>query len=252
MPLNRAHYSDAIEAFLALSGDAVFGQLARGPSGSLEHEQRGAWLEQIRILKSALAPYVGRGVLHLEYAVPRLGKRIDAVAVIDHAVFVIEFKVGESEFTAAAIDQVWDYALDLKNFHEPSHDAILIPVLVATKAQATTTAAPPLQDDKVAPPILANSDTLREAIAAALSTYVGQPIDPHTWVGGRYCPTPTIIEAALALYRGHNVAEISRSDAGAINLTRTSEAIDAIIHEAAAQRRKSVCFITGVPGAGKT
>src|ERR1700737_3211686 len=68
----------------------------------------------------------------------------------------------------------------------------------------------------------------------------------------KYKPTPTIIEAAQALYQGHKVAEITRSDAEAINLSQTAECIAQIIEDAKSKRYKAICFVTGVPGAGKT
>jgi len=79
-----------------------------------------------------------------------------------------------------------------------------------------------------------------------------QSLDPVEWIESIYKPTPTIIEAAQSLYKGHNVKEISRSDSGAINLAATSDTIAQIIGSSKQNNRKSICFITGVPGAGKT
>jgi hypothetical protein len=165
----------------------------------------------------------------------------------------LEFKVGEREFVAHAVDQVWDYALDLKNFHEPSHAPPIAPVLIATAAPhiVPCVAATP-QGDNVLLPIRSNVQTLPEVIRQVLAFVDGPDIDPAAWEAGRYCPTPTIIEAAKALYNGHSVADISRSDAGAINLTCTSDAISQIIRSSKADGHKSICFVTGVPGAGKT
>jgi hypothetical protein len=231
----------------------VLGILARGGSFSLDPSQRDAWLEQIQILRTALERYRGRGKLYFEYAVPRLGKRIDVIAVIDHVLFVLEFKVGEAEYTASAIDQVCDYALDLKNFHETSHDKAVAPILIATRAQsATSVAAATPQNDGVLLPIHATVDGLPDVIDRVLAFCEGTPIDPGQWEAGRYCPTPTIIEAAMALYGGHAVTDISRRDASAINLSRTSDAIAEIIRSSKALSRKSICLVTGVPGAGKT
>lgn len=251
---NRAYYEDKIETFLdCRSDDEVLGALARGGPFAIEATQRDAWLEQLRILRSALGPFRHRGRVYFEYSVPRLGKRIDVLAVIEHVVFVIEFKVGEKEFSASATDQVWDYALDLKNFHETSHDKPIAPILVATRAVdnpavvATTPGA-----DGLLVPIHASADGLADVIARVLEFCDGPAIDFEQWEQGRYCPTPTIIEAAMALYGGHSVGEISRSDASAINLSQTADAISEIIRLSRAGSRKSICFVTGVPGAGKT
>ena len=159
-----------------------------------------------------------------------MGKRIDVVILIGPAIFVLEFKIGEKEFLSYAIDQVWDYALDLKNFHEASHEHFIAPVLIATKATSTipfVSATP--QNDKLLFPIKCNVELLGQVIEDVLLFTEGDAIDPTQWEHGRYCPTPTIIEAAMALYTGHSVSEISRSDASAINLSETSDAISAVI-----------------------
>lgn len=210
-------------------------------------------MEQIKFLRGCLEPYQRRGKVYFEYAVPRLGKRIDVVLLIDHVVFVIEFKVGEKEFTSSATDQVWDYALDLKNFHETTHDKAVAPVLVATRANDTATSVSTTQDtDSVLLPIHAAPAQLGSIFEQVLLFCEGPKIDPLQWDLGRYHPTPTIVEAAMALYSGHDVTEISRSDAGAINLSQTSETVAKIIRSSRELSRKSICFVTGVPGAGKT
>jgi hypothetical protein len=251
--MNRHYYSDAISAFLDKATDAILGALAAANEFRLEATQRDAWIEEIRILKVALAEFPGRGKVYFEYAIPRLGRRIDVVALIDHVLFVLEFKVGESTFSAHAIDQVWDYALDLKNFHETSHHSPIAPVLIATEAPwANPRIEQTSQNDNLLVPIETNPAELPKVIGKVLDFVVGQPIDFRCWERGKYHPTPTIIEAATSLYNGHSVAEISRSDASAINLTQTSDAISEVIHTARARSQKAICFVTGVPGAGKT
>ena len=182
-----------------------------------------------------------------------MGRRIDVVLLIGPVIFVLEFKVGEREFTVHATDQTWDYALDLKNFHESSHEQFIAPVLIATEA---TNVVPSIsltpQNDKLFHPIKTNVDLLYKVIENVLRFADGNDIDRLQWERGRYCPTPTIIEAAMALYNDHSVSEISRSDAGAINLSKTSDAISDIIRLSKGQSLKSICFVTGVPGAGKT
>lgn len=249
----RAYYADLIEDFLDRPSDQILGILARGNSFPLEASQRDAWVEQIQVLHAALDRYRRRGKLYFEYSVPRLGKRIDVVLVVDHVVFVIEFKVGETAFSTSASDQVWDYALDLKNFHETSHHISIAPVLVATRSRAATSIiATTAHGDDVLQPIHATVATLSEVIERTLAFCDGRLVDAVEWERGRYCPTPTIVEAAMALYGGHAVEEISRSDASAINLSQTSSAISAVIHSSRALSKKSICFVTGVPGAGKT
>ena len=249
----RAYYSDSIETFLDRSSDEILGILTRNSAFAIEATQRDAWTEQSNILKTVLAPYKTRGKVYFEYAVPRLGKRIDVVLLLDHVIFVIEFKVGEAAFLNSARDQVFDYAVDLKNFHETTHDKAVAPVLIATKAKnSSTVIATTVQNDNVLLPIHASTNNLSAVLADVLSFCDGELIDASSWEDGRYQPTPTIIEAAMALYGGHAVAEISRSDASAINLSMTSDAISEVIKSSQLLSKKSICLVTGVPGAGKT
>jgi hypothetical protein len=249
--VKREFYADSIKGFLGSSVDEIIGKLTRESDFSVDPSQKGAWIEEIGILQTTLAPYAGG--IHFEYSIPRMGERIDVLLVIGPVIFVLEFKTGAKEFTRYAIDQVTDYALDLKNFHETSHDRVVAPVLIATDAPGVMplVALTP-QNDKLLVPIRANAGTLADVIKTVRDFARDEKIDWAEWRTGRYSPTPTIMEAALALYRRHSVAEISRSDAGAINLSQTSDAISEIVREAKDIGRKSICFVTGVPGAGKT
>lgn len=249
--MDRAFYSDSIRDFLGTVADEILGTLARGSDFDLGQAQRDAWLEEIRILHSVLPPY--QGSVYFEYSIPRMGRRIDVVLLIGPAIFVLEFKVGERDFALHALDQLVDYALDLKNFHEPSHDCLIVPILIATRATDCQPVLDPiLLKDGLFLSIKTNGQLLGSAIEAVLRDAKGATIDRPQWESGRYCPTPTIIEAALALYGGHSVADISRSDASAINLGRTSGSISSIIERSKAKSHKAICFVTGVPGAGKT
>jgi hypothetical protein len=250
---SRAYYSEQIVDFINQSSDEILGILVRSSAFSTEETQRTAWIEQISILKVALSKFSQDGKVYFEYAVPRLGKRIDVVVLINHVIFILEFKVGEKEFISAAKDQVWDYAVDLKNFHETTHNEIVVPVLIATRAKSTVTAITTTpQNDGVLLPICASSDQLTVVFDKALQFCDGRDIDSTTWEAGGYHPTPTIVEAAMALYAGHAVIEISRSDASAVNLSVTSSAIAEVISQSKASAVKAICFVTGVPGAGKT
>ncbi|MBL8360114.1 MAG: DUF2075 domain-containing protein [Rubrivivax sp.] len=252
MATHRAHYHDAIEAFLERSSEHVCGALANRSDFDVERPQLRAWAAQIGLLQPVLRPYSNRGHVFFEFVLPRVGRRIDVVVVIDHVVFVIEFKVGESEFQRHAIDQVWDYALDLKNFHGPSHHVPIAPVLVATGAAAAELVYGRPAPDGVLVPISVSASQLGLAFEMVLARTTGARIDGAAWGLGRYSPTPNIIEAARALYRRHSVSEISRSDAGATNLTRTSKYVSGVIAHARREGKKVVCLLTGVPGAGKT
>jgi len=249
--LQPAYYSALVSEFLRADPDAIYGVLSRHHAHTQEMAQRSAWLEQITLLQKGLAA-VPDAWLAFEFAIPRMGKRADAIIVLSGIVFVLEFKVRAEAFSGAAIEQVTDYALDLKNFHSASHSRIIIPVVIATDAPRK-----PIQlnlwPDDVAEPILSNGVGLDQLLLATVRRFPSQPrLDPHDWVASGYKPTPTIIEAAQALYRSHRVDEITRSDAGAKNLSVTTARISAIVEEAKANNHKAVCFVTGVPGAGKT
>lgn len=249
--MKRCYYSDSIPTFLSTNDNAILGDLVLHNEFPTEPAQRDAWLSQIEFLKHSLSDRSGH--IYFEYAIPRMGKRIDTVVVDHNVIFVIEFKVGQSEFLGADLDQVWDYALDLKNFHETSHSHVIAPILIATAANEVN------QPDKFAPgvddlfaPIKTNLDGFKEVYRKLLESTAGEIIDHDSWAEGRYSPTPTIIEAATALYRQHSVEEISRRDASARNLKITSTAVSEIIAESKANGEKAICFVTGVPGAGKT
>ena len=132
--MKREYYSDTITNFLKSAPTEILGKLVQSNDFALEQTQRDAWLEEIHILQRTLQPY--KGSIYFEYSIPRMGKRIDVVVITGSTIFILEFKVGESEFHSYAIDQVWDYALDLKNFHETSHEHFIAPVLIATKAKS--------------------------------------------------------------------------------------------------------------------
>jgi hypothetical protein len=248
--LSRAWFESTITAFVALDPATAIGNLTTNSDVDVVPAQADAWWQQISFLQQRLAGLAG--YVYLEFNIPRMGRRIDAVLLIGSLVFVVEFKVGEARFERAAIDQVWDYALDLKNFHEASHAASIIPVLVATSA----TSAPPLElqfaADRVCRPVRASPDTFRPVIERVLAVEVRESMDQSSWSKASYRAHPTIIEAARALYAQHSVEAIARNDAGAVNLRTTSSRIEALVDEARSERRKVVCFVTGVPGAGKT
>ncbi|MDD9874873.1 MAG: DUF2075 domain-containing protein [Gammaproteobacteria bacterium] len=250
--MRRAQYSDSIADFMRRSEPEILGKLSKHFPHALLQTQNDAWSQQIKILKATLGAYRDRGKLYFEYSIPRLGRRIDAVVLIDNVIFVLEFKIGASEYESSARDQVCDYALDLKNFHETSHIPLVAPVLIASEAPSTAREIISRHADNSIKPVNANAATLGEIIARILKFADGEHIIADKWERGGYQPTPTIIEAAIALYSGHSVQEISRNDAGAVNLRDTSKTVAEIIKSAKEDSRKAICFVTGVPGAGKT
>lgn len=250
----RSYYARATVAELLAADPAqLYSHLFQHAEFDIVLPQRDAWISQLEILKGALANVDHSAYLFFEFSVPRVGKRIDAVLIINDLVIVIEFKVGADKFPSYAIDQVWDYALDLKNFHSESHDKTIIPILVATEAPDSESCLDLVEgQQQVYQPVRASVGQLATAISTAISGCHGEGIDPAVWSNGRYLPTPTIVEAARALYGGHSVEEISRTDHNAVNLAATAGAVEEIIHASSRNHQKSIIFVTGVPGAGKT
>ena len=245
-----AYLGTSIADFLQQSPAALLGTLTSASAFDVELPQRGAWELSIEILKTALEGI--DGYLYLEFDVPRLGSRIDAVVISGPAIFPIEFKAGETKFDRDAINQAWDYALDLKNFHGASHHASILPILLATAARQKSIPWQPAHPDGVCPPFRCNADDLHRAIRTGLAFARGPTIDGAAWGRAPYDPTPTIIEAARALYAQHSVESISRSDAGARNLAITAKRVEQVIDDARLEHGKAIVFVTGVPGAGKT
>ena len=192
------------------------------------------------------------GAILFEYVIPRMGKRADVILVLPNAIVVLEFKVGASGFSRADIDQVYDYALDLKNFHLGSHSLPIIPILCATAAPSDGKTDLSWSDDYVAQPLLIGPQSLAETMTRLANLETGAHVAFESWIESGYKPTPTIVEAAQALFQQHGVEDITRSDAGARNLTATTSALQKIIEASKLNRQKSICFVTGVPGAGKT
>ncbi|MBR4666065.1 MAG: DUF2075 domain-containing protein, partial [Lentisphaeria bacterium] len=250
--MDRFFYQNSIAGFLADSEDAILGVLARNNTFDLVDLQRNAWLYEIRFLKDLLHTAESAGQVIFEYSIPRLGKRIDVVLLLHGIVFVLEFKVGADGYLRQDLEQVWDYALDLKNFHEASRDLTIVPILIATDADSASTKKEISHyDDQVFEPISANPAALPGIIQQFITEYA-RNIDLSRWIFSRYMPTPTIIQAASSLYLNHSVAEITKTEASGENLQRTSEFVMNVIEHSRVNREKSICFVTGVPGAGKT
>ncbi len=249
-PISRAWYSASVDEFCRAAPETILGAIATRAEYDVVLTQRNTWLTQIEILRTALEGLTGD--VFFEFSVPRLGRRIDVVLVSGATVFAIEFKAGEAEFRRSALDQVWDYALDLKNFHEASHNVLIAPILVATQALQAPAIDISRDADGVYRPLMATPKDLRALIDALLNELEATAVDPVRWAAAPYHPTPTIVEAARSLYAQHSVEAIARFDAGAKNLRVTSRRVEELADEARQMGRKIICFVTGVPGAGKT
>ena len=248
----KAYYSSSIADFLKASSEAVLGAILVKDEFRATVEQRNVWRDEIEILKEQLAILGEDGDIIFEYTVPRIGSRIDVACIIKGIIFVLEFKGNETDYLPADEEQAVDYALDLKYFHEESEHRHIVPILVATDAPDYNNTIT-IFDDNILDILLANAGNVAEIMSAVLRRIpANDSITANAWINSRYRPTPTIIEAAQALYQNHDVKEISRNDAGAENLENTNAAINYVIEDCKTNHKKAICFITGVPGAGKT
>jgi len=246
------YYKENIQKFRNSSIEEILGIITIHNEFDSLITQNKAWQSQIVILQEALK--FQNGHIFFEFSIPRMGKRVDCILLLNNVIFVIEFKVGEKEFLSHNIEQVWDYALDLKNFHKPSHYAIIAPILIATESiNSYIEISFSNHDDNLINPIKTNSVDLKKSIDAVLDFFHDtNDINENEFTTGSYSPTPTIIEAAISLFNNHSVEAITRSDSGATNLKVTTKYVSSLIEYAKQNRKKLICFVTGVPGAGKT
>ena len=248
--LPKTYYSARIREFLDEKPETLLGKLMVSDEFSTTDLQKNAWRKEIDILQDQLRS-VENGDIAFEYTIPRMGHRIDVVCIIRGLIFLLEFKVGDSEYRKSTADQVMDYALDLKYFHELSADRYIIPISIPTEAPSVCNEVS-FMEDKISNVLKCMKDNIGLTINSVLSSVQDQDLSIADWINSRYAPTPTIIEAAQAMYRNHSVKDISRNDAGAHNLTATTETINQIIDDCKRNHKKAICFVTGVPGAGKT
>lgn len=247
---SRCYYSADLFQFLHENPQTILGIICENDSFSeTTLLQKNTWSEEINILQKEFARF-DEGRIIFEYTIPRICKRVDVVFLHKNVVYLLEFKCGETEYKKGANEQVLDYALDLQNFQKESHDKIIIPIVVATEAKTIENSF--VVKGNIAEPLFCNRGNIGEIIALIDEKICCNSFNYEQWENSEYLPTPTIIEAAQALYNGHKVEEITRSDADAKNLSETTRAIDEIIAYSKDNKRKSICFVTGVPGAGKT
>ena len=250
----RCLYHSDFLSFLSQSTDSVFGMLCDSYHGDALTTTREAWKSEIEVMKGVLSALPDKtGRIIFEYDIPRLGKRIDVVLLYRGIVFCLEFKVEESKILEADVDQVLDYALDLKNFHKFSQEKVIVPILVATKfSEHTTSVQMSVYDDRVVNPLVTGERGLFDVIAQVLNIFPNETVVNKDWIISPYAPTPTIVEAAKTLYENHSVENITRHEADKVSTDQTISYILDVIHKSKLNREKSICFVTGVPGAGKT
>lgn len=252
--MSRCLYNSSFKTFLNTDDNSIFGLLCDNYHGEALTTTREAWKSEITIMKNVLSDYVDKnGEIIFEYDIPRLGKRVDVVLLLEGIVFCLEFKVGETKILEADVDQVLDYALDLKNFHKYSEDRIIAPILIATNYRnASTSIQMSVYDDRIVNPLIAGKTGISILINKVLERFPNESSVNPNWIISPYAPTPTIIEAAKSLYENHSVEDITRHEADKVSTDRTISYILDVIQKSKKNHEKSICFVTGVPGAGKT
>jgi len=252
--MSRCLYSSSFAEFINTSENSIFGTLCERYHGEALTTTREAWRSEISIMKEILFKFSNKdGKIIFEYDIPRLGKRIDVVLLLEGIVFCLEFKVGQSSIIEADVDQVLDYALDLKNFHKFSQDHLIVPILIATNYRNSSTEIQmSVYDDRVVNPLMSGKSGVANLIAEVLKQFPNEPSVNPNWIISPYAPTPTIIEAAKTLYENHSVENITRHEADKVSTDRTISYILDVIKHSKENQKKSICFVTGVPGAGKT
>ena len=250
----RCLYNNSFSDFSADTELSILGSLCDNYHGDARTTTREAWKAEISIMKDTLSELENKkGHIIFEYDIPRIGKRIDVVLLLEGIVFCIEFKVGESHILEADVDQVFDYALDLKHFHKYSQDKVIVPILVATNYKSHSSVVQvSAYNDKVVNPLVTGKNNLIDLVLGVLNKYPFESPINTNWIISPYAPTPTIIEAARSLYENHSVEDITRHEADKVFTDRTINYILSVIKESKDKQKKSICFVTGVPGAGKT
>ncbi len=252
--MSRCLYNNSFRTFLNSDDNLIFGLLCERYHGEALTTTREAWKSEIAIMKDVLNNFADKqGQIIFEYGIPRLGKRIDVVLLLEGIVFCLEFKVGETRILEVDVDQVLDYALDLKNFHKFSEDRIIAPILIATNHRnSSANIQMSVYDDRVVNPLMTGKSGIYTLITEVLKRFPNEtPVNPD-WIISPYAPTPTIIEAAKSLYENHTVEDITRHEADKVSTDRTIAYILDVIKKSKYAQEKSICFVTGVPGAGKT
>lgn len=252
--MSRCLYNSSFKNFINTDYNTIFGELCDKYHGEALTTTREAWKSELSIMKDVISSLSNKdGEIIFEYDIPRLGKRVDVVLLLGGIVFCLEFKIGESRILETDVDQVLDYALDLKNFHKFSEDRIIVPILIATNYKnSSTNIQMSVYDDRVVNPLVTGKAGVSYLINEVLKQFPNEtPVNPD-WIISPYAPTPTIIEAAKSLYENHTVEDITRHEADKVSTDRTISYILDVIQKSKENQKKSICFVTGVPGAGKT
>jgi hypothetical protein len=251
-------YIAPLSSFLEINAEQLLGRLTSGLAKEgfdTTTLTTFSWQREIVELEEAfrhlldLLPSANKWPILFEYVLPIVGQRVDCVLLADGMIYVIEYKGGSSASARAALQQAQEYALNLVDFHEASRHRIAVPIAVgAFKTSIPLDVSAEHQGAAVHP------SELPDTIVRSHKVWGGKspPIEACEWDNSRYFPVPTIIQAASAIYRDHNVKDLASSRAGTDNLETTQRAVATSVRDAMRRDVKKLLVITGVPGAGKT
>ena len=253
-----ALYIDALPNFVTINVDELLGKLTTGLAREgfdTTPATTFSWLREIRELQRAfreliqVEPAALKWAVLFEYILPVVGQRIDCVLLANDVIYVIEYKSGSSSSARGALGQAQDYALNLLDFHEGSKDRVAVPIAVGTFSKCIS-----LNISSQHQGAAVDATSLATTIVRCQAAWAGQgfDLDPKAWDTSRYFPIPTIIEAASAIYRNHDVRNLARSKSGSENLETTQQALEVAVQDAITRQIKKLILVTGVPGAGKT
>jgi hypothetical protein len=252
---NRCLYKADFKSFIESDPFSILGCIHNAFHAPALTTTDEAWIGEIDLLQKVLLPWKNEEAeIIFEYDIPRLGKRIDVVLLLRGIIFCLEFKIGQKDALQSDVEQVMDYALDLKNFHRYSHERIIVPILIPTNHKTSSNSfEPSVYNDSIYNPLITGANGLQNLINEVLQ-HAGANTQGtiKDWVISPYTPTPTIIEAARSLYENHSVEDITRHEADKVTTDATIDYILDIINKSKKNGEKSICFVTGVPGAGKT
>ena len=255
----RATLSEFVDADPTGVGSVLTSKYAADGYFQLLSTQSVSWEISLPMLQkslrkvSCLVPDAGNWGVLLEYPLYRLRRRIDLVVIAGDLLFVVELKVGADRAELADINQVEEYALDLRDFHKASHGLKMQPVLCCTELPEQADGPEYEPDTQVQRVVVASAEGLASVLTGrylSASQEPRQQLDVEAWDSSSYEPVPTIIEAATTIFAGHSVKSISRSDAE--NLAECSQEVLRLIEEAKTEGRRRLIVVTGVPGSGKT
>ena len=266
-----AFYSATLAVFLNESEETILATLHSGyaHSGhtSLYSEQTVTWEADLKLMSRALSalvterPKAAFWTVIFEFSIPRKEKRIDIVLLTETNIVLLESK--RKHVDAEARRQVEEYALLLHYFHKPSYRRRILPLVVASnvevsRARLEETAARQqelLIDSLPTYWIAPVRGLVWEEVCKVLVELAERDeavLDASEWMDGRFYPVPTIIDAALALRSGLKLREIAHCEASEHEIEAVTEAIQEVIANAEKSKEHVICFLTGVPGSGKT